>query len=139
MGAEITVLDGVVIPWVDDSPQPFELVIRELSRRRAEHQKRTLQNEMFKQLGNSLYGKLGRGIKGTTSYNTCDDKRIEIGPSSITNPYLAAHVTGLIRALVSELIASIPDRWTVISVTTDGSLPTRRSPTFAGTGLWRRI
>jgi hypothetical protein len=120
MGAEITVLDGVVIPWIEASPQPFELVIRELSRRRAEHAKGSLQNEMFKQLGNSLYGKLGQGIKGTTSYNTRDDKRIEIGPSSITNPYLAAHVTGLIRALVSELIASIPDRWTVVSVTTDG-------------------
>jgi hypothetical protein len=120
MGAEITILDGVVIPWVEDSPRPFELVIRELSRRRGEHEKGSLQNEMFKQLGNSLYGKLGQGIKGTTSYNTRDDRRIEIGPSPITNPYLAAHVTGLIRALVSELIASIPARWTVVSVTTDG-------------------
>ena len=119
MGAEITVLDGVIIPWIEDSPRPFELVIRDLQKRRKEHQPRTLQNEMFKQLGNSLYGKLGQGIKGTTSYNTRDDKRIEIGPSQITNPYLAAHVTGLIRALVSELIASIP-QWTVVSVTTDG-------------------
>jgi hypothetical protein len=68
MGAEITVLDGVVIPWAEDSPRPFELVIRELSRRRAEHPKGSLQNEMFKQLGNSLYGKLGQGIKGMTSY-----------------------------------------------------------------------
>jgi len=76
MGAEITVLDGVVIPWIEDSPQPFELVIGELSRRRAKHPKGTLQNEMFKQLGNSLYGKLGQGIKGTTSYNTRDDRRI---------------------------------------------------------------
>jgi hypothetical protein len=119
-GAEITVLDGAVIPWIEDSPRPFELVIRELSRRRAEHPAGTLQNEMFKQLGNSLYGKLGQGIKGSTSYNTRDDQRVEIGPSRITNPYLAAHVTGLIRALVSEMIASIPDRWTVVSVTTDG-------------------
>jgi hypothetical protein len=120
MGAEITILDGVVIPWIEDSPRPFELVIRELSRRRAKHPPGSLQNEMFKQLGNSLYGKLGQGIKGTTSYNTRDDRRVEIGPSSITNPYLAAHVTGLIRALVSEMIASIPDRYTVVSVTTDG-------------------
>jgi hypothetical protein len=120
MGAEVTVLDGVVIPWIEDSPRPFELVIRELSRRRKEHQPGSLQNEMFKQLGNSLYGKLGQGIKGSTSYNTRDDRQIEIGPSRITNPYLAAHVTGLIRALVSELIAFIPLRWTVISVTTDG-------------------
>jgi hypothetical protein len=120
MGAEITILDGVVIPWVEDSPRPFEVVIRDLQRRRKEHPPGSLQNEMFKQLGNSLYGKLGQGIKGTTSYNTRDDQRVEIGPSTITNPYLAAHVTGLIRALVSEMIASIPDRYTVVSVTTDG-------------------
>jgi hypothetical protein len=120
MGAQITILDGVVVPWIENSPRPFEVVIRELSRRRGEHEKGSLQNEMFKQLGNSLYGKLGQGIKGTTSYNTRDDQRIEIGPSQITNPYLAAHVTGLIRALVSELIASIPHWWTVVSVTTDG-------------------
>jgi hypothetical protein len=66
-GAEITVLNGVVMPSIEDSPQPFELVIRELSRRRTEHPKGSLQNEMFKQLGNSLYGKLGQGIKGTNS------------------------------------------------------------------------
>jgi hypothetical protein len=58
------VLDGVVMPWIENSPQPFEVVIRELSRRRAEDPKGSLQNEMFKQLGNSLYGKLGQGIKG---------------------------------------------------------------------------
>ena len=120
MGAEITILDGVVIPWIENSPRPFEVVIRELSRRRAKHPAGSLQNEMFKQLGNSLYGKLGQGIKGTTSYNTRDDRQVEIGPSSITNTYLAAHVTGLIRALVSELIASVPIQWKVISVTTDG-------------------
>ena len=120
MGAEITILNGLVIPWIEGSPRPFELVIRDLQRRRKEHPPGSLRNEMFKQLGNSLNGKLGQGIKGTTSYNTRNDRRIEIEPSPITNPYLAAHVTGLIRALVSELIGSVPHRWTVVSVTTDG-------------------
>jgi hypothetical protein len=49
------------MPSIEDSPQPF---IRELSRRRTEHPKGSLQNEMFKQLGNSLYGKLGQGNQG---------------------------------------------------------------------------
>ncbi len=127
-------LDGVVIPWIANSPRPFELVIGELTRRRAEHDKGTLHNEMFKQLGNSLYGKLGQGIKGTTVYNTRSDRREVIGPCSITNPYLAAHVTGLIRALVSELIASIPDRWNVVSVTTDGFITNAPMMDIAMTG-----
>jgi hypothetical protein len=70
-------------------------------------------------VGQISFGDLGQNYSGGNTYNTRDDKRIEIGPSQITNPYLAAHVTGLIRALVSELIASIP-QWTVVSVTTDG-------------------
>ena len=39
---------------------------------------------------------------------------------SISNPFLAAHVTGLIRATVGEMIASIPAAKSVVSVTTDG-------------------
>src|SRR5262249_9173457 len=57
-----------------------------------------------------------------------------IGPCPITNPYLASHVTGLIRALVSELIASIPDRWTVVSVTTDGFVTNAPITDIAMTG-----
>lgn len=120
MGAEITVLDGVVIPWIEDSKRPFELVIRDFSKRRNAHPKGSIENEMFKQLGNSLYGKLAQGISGSTAFNTRDLRQEVVKPSAVTNPYLAAHVTGLIRALISEMIASIPERFSVISVTTDG-------------------
>jgi hypothetical protein len=120
LGADIEIIDGVVIPWCSNERRPFMVVINDLINRRRQHDPGTLPNDMFKQMGNSLYGKLGQGIKGSTSYNTREDRPEEIGSSDITNPYLAAHVTGLIRALVSELIASIPNQWTVISVTTDG-------------------
>jgi hypothetical protein len=102
-----------------ESPYIFQKAIRDLRRRREEHKPKTILNEMFKQLGNGIYGKLGQGIKGTTAYNTRTDTHEEIGESKITNPYLAAHVTGLIRALLGELIASAGTAWTVISATTD--------------------
>ena len=63
-GAEIKILDGIIVPWREDSCRPFMLVIDELQRRREQHPKGSLQNEMFKQLANSIYGKLGQGIKG---------------------------------------------------------------------------
>jgi hypothetical protein len=119
-GALIDILDGVIIPWHEDGSPPFMVVIKDLIRRRPQHPPGSLPNEMFKQLGNSLYGKLGQGLKGATGFNTRLDSHEKIGPSRITNPYLAAHVTGLIRALISELIASIPRKRCLISVTTDG-------------------
>jgi hypothetical protein len=121
LGADIEIIDGVVVPWCSNQCcRPFMVVINDLINRRQRHKPGTLSNEMFKQMANSLYGKLGQGITGRTSYSTRDDRPEEIGPSNITNPFIAAHVTGLIRALVSELIASIPHQRTVISVTTDG-------------------
>jgi hypothetical protein len=119
LGAEIEILNGVVIPWLPESPCIFQKAIRDLRRRREEHKPKTILNEMFKQLGNGIYGKLGQGIKGTTAYNTGTDTHEEIGKSKITNPDLAAHVTGLIRALLGELIASAGTAWAVISATTD--------------------
>ena len=118
-GAAIDILDGVIVPWRDDGCRPFMLVIDELQRRRNQHPKGSLRNEMFKQLANSIYGKLGQGIKGTSVYNTRTDGRSTIGPCEVTNAFLACYVSGLIRALISELLAGIaPDR-TVVSVTTD--------------------
>jgi len=118
-GATIDILDGVIVPWCDDGCRPFMLVIDELQRRRNQHPKGSLSNEMFKQLANAIYGKLGQGIKGTSVYNTRTDGRSTIGPCEITNVFLACYISGLIRALISELLAGIASDRTVVSVTTD--------------------
>ena len=78
-----------------------------------------MHHEMYKQVGHGINGKQGQGITGKTAYNTRTETNEEIGESKITNPYLAAHVTGLIRALLGELIASAGREWSVISATTD--------------------
>ena len=106
-GAAIDILDGVIVPWCDDGCRPFMLVIKDLQCRRDQHPKGSLPNEMFKQLANSIYGKLGQGIKGTSVYNTRTDGRSTIGPCEITNAFLAGYISGLIRALISELLAGI--------------------------------
>jgi hypothetical protein len=118
-GATIELLDAVIVPWLDNTCRPFMLVIKDLHRRRDQSPKGSLPNEMFKQLGNSIYGKLGQGIRGTTVYDTRTDERRTIGPCVITNAFLASYVSGSIRALISELLAGMPDHRTVVSVTTD--------------------
>ena len=54
LGAKITILHGAIVPWQNNDMRPFTPVLCEWINRRAEHKKDTLQNEMFKLLGNSL-------------------------------------------------------------------------------------
>jgi hypothetical protein len=120
LGAEVEVLHGVVIPWVLASgPKPFESVISELTNRRRQHADGTFENAMYKDMGNALYGKTVQGVRGKKAYNTKTDKHEPIGKSKITNIFIGAHVTGLVRALLSELLAKIPDHYTIVSATTD--------------------
>jgi len=119
LGAEIEILHGVVIPFVVNSTRPYQGAISELNDRRWQHPDKSFENEMYKQISNSIYGKTCQGVKGKKAYNTRTDEHEEIGKSRITNIFVAAHITGLIRALLSELIAGIPPHYIVVSATTD--------------------
>jgi hypothetical protein len=122
LGAEIEILHGVVIPWVLQGlnrPKPFEGVISELTNRRRQHPDGSFENAMYKDLGNTLYGKTVQGVRGKKAYNTKTDAHEPIGKSKITNIFIGAYVTGLVRALLSELIAGVPRHYIIVSATTD--------------------
>jgi len=122
LGAESEILHGVVIPWVLpglNRPKPFEGVISELTNRRRQHPDGSFENAMHKDLGNSLYGKTVQGVRGKKAYNTKTDTHEPIGKSKITNIFIGACVTGLVRALLSELIAGVPRHYIIVSATTD--------------------
>jgi hypothetical protein len=121
LGADITIHYGYVIPWKPDSERPFKTVVDDLLARRnaAKEANDELQQLMFKQMSNSLYGKTCQGVSGATVFNTRDGKSTTIGPSKITNPFLATHITGLARACIGEMIAALPPHRSVLSVTTD--------------------
>ena len=122
MSATIEILYGVVVPWCADAPRPFEVVVKDILRRRSEHAKNTLQNELWKQIANSIYGKLGQGVHERKAYNARTSQRDRIPRSKITCSYLAGYVTGFLRAVMSELVAGMPRHRTVISATTDALL-----------------
>jgi hypothetical protein len=119
LGAEVEIVHGAVIPWVPRSPRPFESVLVEFANRRWQHADKSPKNLMYKELGNCLYGKTYQGTKEKKAYNTRTDKHEEIGESPITNIFIAAYVTGLVRALLGELIAGISNHYIVVSATTD--------------------
>ena len=122
LGCEIEIVQGVIIPWVSNSKPVFEPFVRLVRQKRNSYPKKSFEELLWKEIGNSLYGKTGQGLKERTAFDTTSGLSKKIPPSAITNPYMASHTTGFIRAVISEILASIPSNRSVISVTTDGFL-----------------
>lgn len=124
LNADIEIIHGVIIPWREDKPRIFEQFVQWVREERAKYeaQGETLLAELVKSVGNTLYGKTAT-LKSNSFFDTEVNDSKASTPSVIANPYIASHVTGLVRATLSELIndaSSAGHR--VISATTDGFL-----------------
>ncbi|MGL1205354.1 hypothetical protein ACSTK6_06250 [Vibrio parahaemolyticus] len=122
MGANVEILQGVVIPWMDDSESLFLPFVRMIREKRNSYPKKSFEEAMWKEIGNSLTGKLGQGLRGKTAFELANGLTKDIPRSAVTNPYMVAHITGFVRAVIAELLVSIPEHRQVISITTDGWL-----------------
>jgi hypothetical protein len=146
-GARITVESGWRCEWVDGSPRPFEAFTRQISdiRKRAKADGNALLDQTAKEIGNSCYGKIAQSVDALRSANDGGvdgprGKRVfdarsgmmkTLPGSRITNPMLAAFVTGIVRATISEALAGLPSDAIVCTATTDGflsSIPLERLP-----------
>ncbi|NOD95379.1 hypothetical protein GS636_21485 [Ruegeria sp. HKCCD4884] len=132
LGAKINVISGVVLP-MDMTRRPFFDVLEMLQGIRTMEsragRKGSVEERGAKEIANSLYGQIARTVSGMRlggkrirGIDLHDGSRPEIPESAITSPAIAAHVTGIARAVVSELINGLPRDTAIISVTTDGFL-----------------
>lgn len=129
LGAEMTIHNGIIVPWIcDTSPHNSESTsvflpfVQQVRENRNRHIKGSLEEKFWKEIGNSLYGKLAQGLRSKTAFDTARGLNRSLPPSSVTQPFFAAHVTGFIRAVVGELMNALPSDSSVVSVTTDGFL-----------------
>jgi len=122
MGCTIEIMHGVIVPWIPDSTSLFEDFVRTVRNKRADYVKGSFQELMWKEIGNSLYGKHGQGLRAKNAFDTKTGVSKAIPYSKLSNPYMASHVTGFIRAVICELLNSIPSHRSIVSVTTDGFL-----------------
>ena len=129
-GARIDVISGWRVDWTAGSKSPFEAFTRDINRIRAEAKaaKDVMLDKLAKEAGNSGYGKVAQAvpltrtvhdhgvetIKGKRVFDARSGEMKTLPASAITNPMMAAFMTGLIRAMVSEALAAI-----------------RRTPSFA--------
>ena len=123
VGAKLTITHGVIVP-TDKSQRVFEGFIKECIERRNKAGSKTLQGLFWKEISNSTYGKTAQGLRERRVYDLRDRQTKMLPPSRITNAYFAAYITSFVRAVLGEIMNSIPPDKTVFSCTTDGFLST---------------
>ena len=126
LGAEIEMISGHIHP-VRPGPgslrHAVKVFISERAAAKEKHGKGSVQETLWKLLGNGTYGKTGQGLRDKRNYSTRSDSIESVPPSQITCAPYAAVITALVRALVSAAMADLMDHgYTVLSVTTDGFL-----------------
>lgn len=123
MGATVHILDGIIVPQ-DLTVRPFANFIRLATMKRKEHPKGSLYEQAWKELSNATYGKTAQGLREKRCYSSREDKYDRLPPSRITNPFFASWVTSFVRAVLGEILASLPSHVMVSNATTDGLLCT---------------
>ena len=129
LGADVWILDGDSFQNVLDedynSIYPFADFLSYLATERQKFKKNTIENLMYKEAGNSFYGKSAQGIQDRNIRNySGDELSVKLGPSKITCPHYAAMTTGIVRTALSSLIDCVTNfpGCRVLSATTDGAM-----------------
>ena len=101
--------------------QPFHDIIKELQSRRREYGKDHMLNALYKELANSIYGNVVRGMSNKKSFDVMTGKMIRVRGTELSNPILASWTTAFIRSVVGECLHNVRKiGGQVVSVTTDG-------------------
>ncbi len=121
MGAQLEIVNGIVVP-TDFNVRAFEQFVVECSRRRKLFAKGSLEELLWKELGNATYGKTAQGLSQKRCFDSRAGEYRSLPPSKITNPYFAAFTTSFVRAALGEILWRLPEHVQVCSATTDGLL-----------------
>lgn len=121
-GCEVKIKRGVIWPWKNggETVRIFESFVRKIRMLRERYKNEPVLEEYSKLLGNSLYGKTAQNLRAKNAFDLEMMGSRPSSPSPLTNAPIAAYVTGLIRAVIGELLHGIPLHRHVASVTTDG-------------------
>lgn len=123
-GCHIEIIQGVVGDWVDPENRIFLPFMKEVRQQRNNYVDGSFEERLWKEIGNSLYGKLAQGLRKRQIFDTQTGLSAPIPQSQITNPYYAMHVTSTARALMTEMMLGISEEHQIGSVTTDGFITT---------------
>ena len=122
-GAKIEILQGLVVPWENDvrifTPFMKQVRAKRLHYKSKEHADDFLE-KYWKEKGNSCYGRLAMGLRDKRVFDIQSGNMKQLQQGEITNGFFAAFVSGAARALLSSMLAGVPEDKQVIALTTDG-------------------
>lgn len=125
-GVEIEILHGQVIPWKEGSVSQFKAFTKIIRKQRSKYKKEgnELYDQLWKLIGNTLYGKVGQGLREKSGFDISSGLSSKIPYSPVTNAHYAAHATGFVRATMMEIIRKLTmdNKVQIVSATTDGFL-----------------
>jgi hypothetical protein len=131
-GCKIEVKSAFVVPPSEDvvdvdgqeklvKVQPFHDIIKEIQRLRTENPKGTIMNLLYKEMGNSIYGNVVRGMSNKKHFDSLTGEYVKMSATDLSNPILASWTTAFIRSVIGECLHNIALlKGKVVSVTTDG-------------------
>lgn len=134
LGYDIEVKHAVVIPQNRDERPFFDFIKEAIAKRNSASEK--IDQAFWKEVANSCYGKTAQGLRDKRVFGLRLRRNERVQPSEITNPFYAAYITSMVRAVVGEIMNAIPASKEVFSVTTDGFLTnaTEGEMEIAGSG-----
>ena len=101
--------------------KPFYRIIKDIQRLRRGFPKGSVNNLLYKEMGNSIYGNVVRGISNKKSFDSLTGKMFRVTGTHLSNPILASWTTAFIRSVIGECLHNIQKiGGKVVSVTTDG-------------------
>lgn len=125
IGCEIEILHGMIVPWVEGSTSMYKDFTKIIRQQRAKYKEEgnELYNQLWKLIGNTLYGKTLQGAANNSKgfdLSTGLSKSIPYSP--VTNAHYGAFCTSFVRSTMLEIILKLSREARIISATTDGFL-----------------
>lgn len=103
------------------SDAPFINIENKIQAERRKHPKGTFNNLFFKLIGNAGFGLVCQGLGSKRKFDIKTKGMTIMSAGELSNPIIAASITGFIRAVIAETLNNIEKMGgRVISVTTDG-------------------
>ena len=100
---------------------PFKSIITEIQGKRREYPKGSINNLLYKEMGNSIYGAVVRGMSDKRKFDIKTGRTIRMEAGELSNPIIASWTTGFIRSIIGECLHNISlIGGKIVSVTTDG-------------------
>ena len=101
--------------------KPFLNIINDIQEKRRSFKKGTVENALYKEMGNSIYGNVVRGISNKKTFDSLTGKNFRVTATELSNPILASWITAFIRSVIGECLHNINKiNGKIVSVTTDG-------------------